>query len=289
MSTSELSQMSTFVWSRERELVPVYERLLALGSTTDCLELIQELCSIHREKMSDCTALLAAVGVDPPGDFMSLDTDGDLNTLLPLIWTKENQALDEGWLRIDPILTDEGARAILIRASRRHSRQLQLLREIARRCNITLIIVTGPVISPAPIPVPVPMPPHPGPVQGVVEYIVQPGDTMWLISQRFGVSLDTLIRANPQITNPEMIFPGEIVRIPSGGMMPGPAPMPPGPHPGGMGGRRYIVREGDTIEIIAVRFGLNVSELTAFNPDLRPPFRLTPGQVIMIPSSGAVG
>lgn len=287
MSTSELSQMSTFVWSRERELLPVYERLLTLGSTTDCLDLIQELCNIHHEKLSDCTALLAAVGVEPPGDFMSLSTDGDLSTLLPLIWTRENQVLDEGWLRIDPILTDEGARAILIRASRRHSRQLQLIREIARRCNITLIIVTGPVITPGPHPMPVP-PPHPGPVQGVVEYIVQPGDTMWLISQRFGVSLDTLIKANPQITNPEMIFPGEIVRIPSGGM-PGPGPMPPGPHPGGMGGRRYIVREGDTIEIIAIRFGLNVSELTAFNPDLKPPFRLTPGQVIMIPSAGAVG
>ena len=289
VSTSELSQMSTYVWSRERELVPVYERLLALGSTTECLDLIQELCSIHHEKMSDCTALLAAVGVEPPGDFVSVSTDGDLNSLLPLIWTKENQVLDEGWLRIDPMLSDESARAILLRGSRRHSRQLQLLREIARKCNITLVIVTGPVISPAPHLTPVPMPPSTGPVHGMVEYIVQPGDTMWLIAQRFHVSLDALIRANPQIANPEMIFPGEIVRIPSGGMTPGTGPMHPGTHPGGMGGRRYIVKEGDTIEIIAVRFGLNVSELTAFNPDLRPPFRLTPGQVIMIPASGAVG
>jgi LysM repeat protein len=46
---------------------------------------------------------------------------------------------------------------------------------------------------------------------------------------------------------------------------------------------------GDTIELIAARFSLNVSELTAFNPDLRPPYTLSPGQVIMIPSMGAVG
>jgi LysM repeat protein len=111
---------------------------------------------------------------------------------------------------------------------------------------------------------------------------------MWLISRRFGVSLDALIRANPQIRNPEMIFPGEIVRIPTMG---GTTPMPgtPSTGGGGMGGRRYIVRQGETIEVISVRFGLNVSELAAFNPELRPPYVLTPGQVIMIPSSGAVG
>ncbi len=285
MPDQQLTEASVFVWSRERELVPVYDRLLTLGATSDCLEAISELCALHSEKMTDCTALLAAVGVEPPGTFRSLDTSGDMNTILPMIWTGENEVLDQGWLRIDPMINEESARTILIRASRRHARQLQLLREIARKCNITLIIITtpGPVVTP--VPVPMPMPPAPGPVMGVVEYIVQPGDTMWLIAGRFGVSLDALIRANPQIRNPDMIFPGEIVKIPTAG-----AHMPmPTPGTGGMGGRRYIVREGESIEIIAVRFGLNVSELAAFNPELRPPYTLTPGQVIMIPSSGAVG
>lgn len=288
MPDQQLMEASVFTWSRERELVPVYDRLLALGATTECLDAIQELCGIHNDKMSDCTALLAALGVDPPGNYLSLDTAGDMNAILPMIWSRENESLDNGWLRMDPFIQDEGARTILIRGSRRHARQLQLLKEIARKCNITLIIVMpGVPVPPVPLPTPVPMPTTP-PVAGVVEYMVQQGDTMWLISRRFGISLDALIRANPQIRNPEMIFPGEIVRIPTmGATMP--VPGTPVPSPGGMGGRRYIVRQGETIEIIAARFGLNVSELTAFNPELRAPFTLSPGQVLMIPSAGAVG
>ncbi|MGE5623429.1 MAG: SafA/ExsA family spore coat assembly protein [Methanocella sp.] len=44
--------------------------------------------------------------------------------------------------------------------------------------------------------------------------IVQPGDTLWLLSRRYGVSLDAIIRANPQIANPDLIYPGQRIRIP---------------------------------------------------------------------------
>jgi spore coat assembly protein SafA len=44
---------------------------------------------------------------------------------------------------------------------------------------------------------------------GATQYIVQQGDTMWTISQRFGISLDSLIRANPQVRNPDLINVGE--------------------------------------------------------------------------------
>ncbi|MFY9563681.1 MAG: LysM peptidoglycan-binding domain-containing protein, partial [Limnochordia bacterium] len=45
-------------------------------------------------------------------------------------------------------------------------------------------------------------------------YIVQPGDTMFLIAQRFGVRLDALIAANPQIPDPSEIRPGQTVCVP---------------------------------------------------------------------------
>lgn len=45
-------------------------------------------------------------------------------------------------------------------------------------------------------------------------YIVRKGDTLWGIARRCGVSLTTMIRANPQIKNPNLIVPGDRVVIP---------------------------------------------------------------------------
>ena len=47
-------------------------------------------------------------------------------------------------------------------------------------------------------------------------YIVQPGDTLTAIAERFGVSLADLEAANPQITNPDLIFPEQVINIPDG-------------------------------------------------------------------------
>lgn len=45
-------------------------------------------------------------------------------------------------------------------------------------------------------------------------YTVRKGDTLWGIAQRYGVSLTALIAANPQIKNPNLIYPGEEVQLP---------------------------------------------------------------------------
>lgn len=288
MADQQLTDSSVFMWSRERELVPVYDRLMTLGTTTDCAEEIKELCALQTDKMVDCTSLLAALGVQAPGDYAMLPMADDVNAIIILIWNMENESLNDGWLSMDPLIEDESARMILMRASRRHARQLQLLKQIARKCGIALVIV-GPGMQPPMVPpvVPGPIPvPVPTPVGGVTEYIVQAGDTMWLIARRFGVSLDALIAANPQISNPAAIYPGEVIRIPAAGIV---VPAPGTSVGVGMQGRRYIVRHGETIEVIALRFGLNVTELEAFNPQLKPPYTLTAGQVIMVPAGGAVG
>ncbi|HXF61238.1 MAG TPA: LysM domain-containing protein, partial [Caldilineaceae bacterium] len=46
-------------------------------------------------------------------------------------------------------------------------------------------------------------------------YTVAPGDTLFLIAQRFGVPLETLIAANG-ITNPDVIEVGQVLVIPTG-------------------------------------------------------------------------
>lgn len=50
---------------------------------------------------------------------------------------------------------------------------------------------------------------------GAVEtYTVRRGDTLWGIARQQGVTLSALIAANPQIKNPNLIYPGEEVILP---------------------------------------------------------------------------
>jgi LysM repeat protein len=67
-------------------------------------------------------------------------------------------------------------------------------------------------------------------------YVVQPGDNLARIAQRFGVSFSALVAAN-KITNPNLIRVGQTLVIPGGNPgapaqpAPGPAPAPQ-PAPG---------------------------------------------------------
>ncbi len=45
-------------------------------------------------------------------------------------------------------------------------------------------------------------------------HTVKSGDTMWLIAVRYQVGLSELIQANPQIKNPNLIYPGQKLKIP---------------------------------------------------------------------------
>ncbi|PWY93408.1 chitinase [Aspergillus sclerotioniger CBS 115572] len=45
-------------------------------------------------------------------------------------------------------------------------------------------------------------------------YTIASGDSLWKISQDHGVTLDALTAANPQITNPDLIYPGQQINIP---------------------------------------------------------------------------
>ncbi|MRG86835.1 SafA/ExsA family spore coat assembly protein [Salinibacillus xinjiangensis] len=45
-------------------------------------------------------------------------------------------------------------------------------------------------------------------------YTVKRGDTLWKISVRYEVGLSEIINANPQFSNPDLIYPGDKVTIP---------------------------------------------------------------------------
>jgi len=60
-------------------------------------------------------------------------------------------------------------------------------------------------------------------------YIVQKGDTLGNIALRTGVSLNSILALNSQITNPSLIYVGQVVYLPIGVSVPPPPHNPPPP------------------------------------------------------------
>ncbi|HOB92229.1 MAG: LysM peptidoglycan-binding domain-containing protein [Bacillota bacterium] len=50
--------------------------------------------------------------------------------------------------------------------------------------------------------------------RGSSTYLVQPGDTLYLVARRLGVALSDLLSANPQVEDPSAITPGMNLEIP---------------------------------------------------------------------------
>lgn len=108
-----------------------------------------------------------------------------------------------------------------------------------------------------------PTQPPSSPPPGSGTYVVQWGDTMRKIAARFNVSLQDLIAANPQITNPNLIYRGQVVYMPGTGSL-------------------YTIQRGDTLKNIAASYGTSLHSLISLNPQIWNVNLIYPGQVIRI-------
>ncbi|MGQ0604606.1 MAG: LysM peptidoglycan-binding domain-containing protein [Anaerolineales bacterium] len=109
------------------------------------------------------------------------------------------------------------------------------------------------------------------PVFADTTYVVQPGDNLARIAQRFGVNYAALVAAN-QITNPNLIQIGQTLVIPGVGGAAGPA----------TGGATYVVQRGDNLARIAQRFGVPYAALLTAN-QITNPNLIQIGQTLVIP------
>jgi LysM repeat protein len=115
-----------------------------------------------------------------------------------------------------------------------------------------------------------------------MDYRVLPGDTLSAIAAKFSVSLSALEAANPQITDPNKIFPDELVHVPAPNA-PGPGPVQVPPHV-----VTYVVRPGDTMSGIAAAHNISLAALVAANPQVTNPDVIHPGEVLNL-TGGAAG
>lgn len=107
---------------------------------------------------------------------------------------------------------------------------------------------------------------------GSLIYTVQPGDTIYIISHLFKVSMQSILELN-DIDNPSIIYPGMKIVLPRDAVNPF-QPIVPGLI-------RYTIIDGDTIYMIARRFGTSVDSILNANPGTDPNM-LIPGEEIFI-------
>jgi membrane-bound lytic murein transglycosylase D len=92
-------------------------------------------------------------------------------------------------------------------------------------------------------------------------YTVRTGDTLGAIAQRYRTSVDALVRLNG-LRSRTMIFPGQVLRVPSRGGVESAAAAPQA-KPGET--VAYVVQNGDTLFQIAKSFNTTVDKVKAAN------------------------
>lgn len=103
--------------------------------------------------------------------------------------------------------------------------------------------------------------------QGVIVYVVQPGDNVSKIAQSLGLRPETILWSNPELeTWPDYIVVGQELFI-----------MP-------MDGAYHEVKAGDTLQSVAERYSVEVSVIVECeHNDLAEPYELQVGQRLVIP------
>jgi LysM repeat protein len=64
----------------------------------------------------------------------------------------------------------------------------------------------------------------PSPSPTFTSYVVKAGETLGGIARRSGVTLQNILAANPEITDPKQVKAGQTILIPPPGWTPSPSP-----------------------------------------------------------------
>ncbi|MBS3968081.1 MAG: M23 family metallopeptidase [Truepera sp.] len=108
--------------------------------------------------------------------------------------------------------------------------------------------------------------------------VVQSGDTLGAIAQRYAISVDDLIEFNRLSST--SLHPGDLLKVPYVAAMGGIAESDPLPPPGF---RWHILQPGETISSLMVRYNLSLAAIVGANPGISSLDRLPVGLELLIP------
>lgn len=123
-----------------------------------------------------------------------------------------------------------------------------------------------------------------GPATYPRSYMLDRGDTLRSVGERFGVTWQAIAAYN-NIPNANNVQAGMLITIPPVGYVPPSTPPTGGPYVPPVYNRVYVVQRGDTLSAIARMFGVTVDGIRALN-SLRPADAIYPGDVLTIPATG---
>ncbi|MBX7212149.1 MAG: LysM peptidoglycan-binding domain-containing protein [Verrucomicrobiaceae bacterium] len=132
--------------------------------------------------------------------------------------------------------------------------------------------------------------PKPGTQVAAGFHTVKPGESLGGIAKKYGVPTVALAQANPKV-NPDKLMAGARLALPKGAKMPAPKPLPPNmaydnglpaPSPKPAGGGVHVVKEGESLSVIAHQHHVSTASLQKAN-NITDPNALRAGQKLAIP------
>ncbi len=126
---------------------------------------------------------------------------------------------------------------------------------------------------------------------GQTTHVVQPGENLFRIALRYGVSVDAILAAN-DLSSANLVYAGQVLVIPAGEVpLPGEATQPEAPAPATTtetsGGATHTVARGETLFSLARQYGVTINAILEAN-GMTDPNRIYAGQTLTIPAASAL-
>ncbi len=115
--------------------------------------------------------------------------------------------------------------------------------------------------------------------QALTQHTVQSGESLWSIAQKYNTSVES-IKQNNQLDN-NLVFPGQVILVGGSDAQNTSNTSPE------VVASSHTVQAGESLNIIASRYGVSVNQLMAAN-NLRG-YLIMPNQTLQIPNGGSGG